>query len=235
MLHTGCSCPFHGTSGKSCVHKKLYSSRFRTKHFRGFTTSNGRWKRSISRKRKKTNWKTKSVAFFSPCWKVMVSIVIIVKFEPRTPRSFENMVDYMFDPHKTDAACTFGIGINSRCCKYEWWLPWMACNILPDELSHHYVQVIVSLETMPIFCIPQWLPIFYEIGCSLITDRRQVLGSIHFKGNGHVHCHYLINYVSMEGTLYRQLHQPMYYRKKIEEIICKNLNSGRMTNYERQA
>ena len=152
--------------------------------------------------------------------------MIIVKFEPRTPKSLEAMVNYMFDHRKTDDECIFGIGINPRFCKYELWFPWKYFNITPDEITHPYVQVIVSLDEMPVFIKSQWTPIFHEIGCALITDRRQVIGSIHFKGKGHVHCHYLINYVSVEGKLYRQVYLPSHYRQIIEKIVPKNFQKG---------
>lgn len=150
--------------------------------------------------------------------------MLIVKFENRTPRPLEKMVEYVFDPEKTDEDCSLGIGINPRFCQDEWWVPWKIYNISPEDIAHTYVQVIVSLELMPVFLKSLWIPIFYEIGQSLITDRRQVIGGIHFKGTEHVHCHYLINYLSFEGTLYRQEHKVSYYRAKIEQVVEQAFN-----------
>ena len=53
----------------------------------------------------------------------------------------------------------------------------------------------------------------------MMGDKRQVLGAIHGVGSEKVHCHYLINYVGIDGQLLKQDYSVIYYKDKVNEIL----------------
>ena len=60
-----------------------------------------------------------------------------------------------------------------------------------------------------------------KIGLALILDRRQVFAAIHYLGKAaqKIHCHYMINYVSVDGELYSQTYSLRQYKKAVNAII----------------
>ena len=84
---------------------------------------------------------------------------------------------------------------------------------------HKYKQVIfsfdVGLELSPEIIIE----VCFRIGHVLVLDKRQVFGAIHGIGTRYVHCHYMINYVGIDGTLLRQEYSVIYYKRKVNEIL----------------
>ena len=53
----------------------------------------------------------------------------------------------------------------------------------------------------------------------LTTDKRQVFGAIHYLNTDKIHCHYMINYVGIDGTLYRQNYSVYHYRDLVNAIL----------------
>ena len=141
----------------------------------------------------------------------------ILNFENRTPRTLQEMYDYMLDCRKTDAPGIFGLGVNPPCAVME--MEFVQGLYFRDQLFHPYVQVIFAFDvgiTLDVFALR---PICMEIGRCLVTDERQVLGAIHYKGTDKKHCHYLINYVGMNGNLYRQRYSVIFYKDRVNSIL----------------
>lgn len=152
----------------------------------------------------------------------------ILKFEPRTPRSLEDMILYLKDETKTTKDGLFGIGCNPTCVVVE--MEIVQRIFFQERLPHSYVQVIFAFDvgiSLPLLIARK---VAIEIGEVLISDRRQVFGAIHYLDKpDKVHCHYLINYVSVERALYRQNYSLWYYKSKVNEILSLyNLNPIRI-------
>ena len=141
----------------------------------------------------------------------------ILKFEDRTPRRLEAMCQYLCDPNKTDIAGVFGIGVNPCNASSEMRL---VQNIYHQEnLIHEYIQVIFCFDMEVSVPLELLREVCVKIGQMLITDKRQVLGAIHYLDKGNIHCHYLINYVGLDGSLYRQKYSVLYYKKQVNKIL----------------
>ena len=143
----------------------------------------------------------------------------ILKFENRTPRTLEDMCIYMRDPVKTDSSGVFGIGLTE---------PYNAENEMrfiqnyyrKNNLTHDYLQIIFCFDEGIKSDIGTLREVSERIGQVLIIDRRQVLGAIHYLDKpDKIHCHYLINYVGIDGTLYQQNFSVLYYKKLVNEIL----------------
>ena len=142
----------------------------------------------------------------------------LLKFEDRTPRSLKDMCAYMCDANKTDSSGIFGIGVN----------PYNAANEMRfiqncyrrEKLTHEYTQRIFCFDEgtdADIFILRE---VCERIGQVLITDKRQVLGAIHYLDTDKPHCHYLINYVGVDGSSYQQRFSVLHYKKLVNEILA---------------
>lgn len=141
----------------------------------------------------------------------------ILKFENRTPKDLNSMVAYLTNESKTTAEGIFGIGID----------PADAVNQMRfvhnvygyRELSHEYLQIIFCFDVGVNLNIWQLREICEKIAWVLITDERQVFGAIHYLNTEKIHCHYLINYVGINGSLYNQNYSVIHYKKMVNEIL----------------
>lgn len=141
----------------------------------------------------------------------------LLKFEDRTPRNLKGMCEHVCDPKKTDLNGIFGLGVNPENAFGEMKL---VHNVYHrDCLLHEYVQVIFCFEQGITEDIGFLREVCVKIGQVLITDVRQVLGAIHYLGTDKIHCHYLINYVGIDGTLYRQRYSVLYYKMLVNKIL----------------
>ena len=143
----------------------------------------------------------------------------ILKFEPRTPRTLRGMYNYLLDPTKTSEEGIFTIGCNPKFAVEEF--EFVQKVYLREQITHPYLQVIFSFDkntTLPLYVIKE---ISMKIGLTLILDRRQVFAAIHYLGKAahKIHCHYMINYVSVDGALYSQTCSLRKYKKAVNEII----------------
>lgn len=143
--------------------------------------------------------------------------MLILKFENRTPRSLEEMQQYLTDPVKTDAGGLIGLGVNPFNPVAE--MRFVQSLYYKENLSHDYVQVILAFDVGIKIDIVTLREICMRIAEVLIIDRHQVFGAIHYLNTDKIHCHYIINYVSIEGNLYQQGRSVQFYKKQINEIL----------------
>lgn len=142
----------------------------------------------------------------------------ILKFEPRTPRSLEDMVLYLKDERKTTADGLFGIGCNPSYAVLE--MEFVQRIFFQEQLAHPYLQVIFAFDVGIKFSLQLIRVISQEIGQALILDSRQVFGAIHYLDKpDKIHCHYLINYVGIDGNLYRQNYSLRHYKVEVNMIL----------------
>ena len=142
----------------------------------------------------------------------------ILKFEHRTPRNLQEMYDYMLDSRKTSIQWIFGIGVNPANAVeemrfvqkiYGYW-----------NLLHEYKQIIFCFDVGLKLDGNLIIEICYRIGKILqFGDRRQILGAIHGVGTEKIHCHYMVNYVGVDGWLFHQKYSVVYYKAKVNEIL----------------
>lgn len=143
----------------------------------------------------------------------------ILKIEPRTPKSLEEMYLYLTDLYKTDAHGIFGIGVNPRQAVQE--MEFVQRCYYKERLLHPYVQMILAFDVGLQCPLPVLREMCFEIGQRLVLDRRQVFGAIHYKNTDKSHCHYMINYVSIDGQLYRQTYSTLFYKERANHILCR--------------
>lgn len=143
----------------------------------------------------------------------------ILKFENRTPRTLEDMYQYLLDPSKTDSTALFGLGLNPLYAVPE--IKYVQDIYFYSNLSHPYIQVIFSFDVGVSYDTPILKQISMDIGSCLVLDARQVLGVIHYKNTDKKHCHYLINYVGINGNLYRQHYPITHYKARVNEVLLK--------------
>lgn len=142
----------------------------------------------------------------------------ILKFENGTPRTLEDMCVYMRDPLKTDVSGVFGIGlINPYNAETE--MRFIQNFYRQDNLTYEYLQIIFCFDKGIEADIGTMREVCERIGQMLITDKRQVLGAIHYLSTDKIHCHYLINYVGIDGYLYQQKFSVLHYKKLVNEIL----------------
>lgn len=145
----------------------------------------------------------------------------ILKFENRTPRTLSDIFKYLTDPEKTDERGIFGIGCEPQTAVEEMTLTSL---VYPrQKLTHAYLQVIFSFDNNIDLSFEKIREICVEIGKVLIHDDRQIFGAIHYLGNDshNIHCHYLINFVGIDGTLYQQKYSVWTYKKLVNEILTR--------------
>ena len=145
-------------------------------------------------------------------------IVSILKFEPRTPRSLEDMILYLTDRSKTTEDGIFAIGCNPVQAALE--MEFVQRLFFYENLVHPYVQVIFAFDVGINLSLSLLRQIAIEIGQVLIVDRRQIFGAIHYLNTDKKHCHYLLNYVSVNGELYRQNYSLWHYKQAVNKILC---------------
>lgn len=141
----------------------------------------------------------------------------ILKYERRTPKTMQEMYDYLLDNRKTDLEHIFGIGVNPRFAVVE--MEYIQRLYRAYGISHPYIQVIFCFDQGIDLPLSQIRDICSSIGCCLVGDNRQVLGAIHYKETDKVHCHYMINYVGIYGMLYRQEYSIYHYYKRVNEVL----------------
>lgn len=141
----------------------------------------------------------------------------ILKIEPRTPKSMQEMYDYLIDARKTDVQGLFGIGVNPRYAVQE--MEFVQRYFCKERLLHPYVQMILAFDIGLCYNLLALREVCFEIGQRLVLDRRQVFGTIHYKGTDKPHCHYMINYLSIDGHMYRQCYSVYYYRQEVNRIL----------------
>ena len=145
----------------------------------------------------------------------------ILKFERRTPRSLQEMYDYLTDPHKTNETYIFGIGCNPIAAVSE--MQFVKNIFYKNHYKHPYIQVIFSFDRGLNLHYYQIKQICFEIGKALLleNDKRQIFAAIHLLGKDqdNIHCHYLINSVNINGKPYDQAHHLNFYKKRINNIL----------------
>lgn len=144
----------------------------------------------------------------------------ILKFENRTPKSLEEMYNYMIDPQKTQGTKFLGIGVNPSAPVEE--MRFVQEIYGREDLLHPYVQIIFSCDKNVEKSKEELYEICMQIGQLLISDNRQVFGAIHYYGTNNIHFHYMINYVGMNGSLYRQNHHVHHYMYLVNEVLKKH-------------
>ena len=144
-------------------------------------------------------------------------IVSILKFEPRTPRPLEDMISYLTDSTRTTEDGIFAIGCNPLHAALE--MEFVQRLFFYENLVHPYVQVIFAFDVGVNLSLSLLRQIAIEIGQVLIVDRRQGFGAIHYLNTDKKHCHYLLNYVSVLGELYRQNYSLWHYKQAVNEIL----------------
>ena len=143
----------------------------------------------------------------------------ILKYEGRCPRSLIEMYDYLTDTSKTDISGIFGLGVNPSYAVTE--MTFVQKVYYMDEITRPYVQVIFAFDQYLCLNIQLLKQICLEIGQCLVLDKRQVFGAIHYKNTDKIHCHYMINYVGIDGNLYRQGYSVIYYKDRVNNVLSK--------------
>ncbi|MGL5257527.1 MAG: relaxase/mobilization nuclease domain-containing protein [Proteocatella sp.] len=141
----------------------------------------------------------------------------ILKFENRTPRPLLAMYEYMVDFNKTGKYGVFGIGVDPLYAVQQ--MEFIQRIFYKENLLHSYIQIIFSFDSGIDLGILTIRKICKEIAYILVSDERQIFGAIHFNGTPNIHCHYMINYVSVRGEMYRQGHSVNYYKQLINSIL----------------
>ena len=141
----------------------------------------------------------------------------ILKFVGSTPRNLQEMFDYMTDEDKTNETCLFGIGVNPANAVYEMQLVQRLNGRY--NLIHEYKQIIFSFDDSLNSDVDLIKEVCQRIGEILIVDNRQVFGAIHGLGTNRIHCHYMINYVGIDGQLFKQIYSVHHYKKLVNDIL----------------
>lgn len=141
----------------------------------------------------------------------------ILRFESRTPRNLQDMYNYVVDKSKTNGIWIFGVGVNPANAVAE--MKFVQYVYGRHNLIYEYKQIIFSFDEGIKINEDVLLEVCVRIGYALILDERQVLGAIHGVGTSRVHCHYLINYVGIDGSLLRQKFSVVFYKRRINEIL----------------
>ena len=140
----------------------------------------------------------------------------ILKFENRTPKNLSDMIKYLTNPEKTIPEGIFGIGCNPETVFEEMKLVQRIYH--RDRLTHEYLQIIFAFDENISLSLCKIKEICVKIGNVLVTDQRQVFGAVHFLGK-HLHCHFIINYVGIDGSLYKQKFSVWTYKNLVNEIL----------------
>lgn len=143
----------------------------------------------------------------------------ILKFETRTPKTLAQMYQYLMDAEKTDERGLLGWGINPKKAVEEMEFTQMIYH--KENLYHPYMQIIFSFDQYLSLPLDTVKKVCMEIGDCLIPDERQGFGVVHFKNTNHIHCHYILNYLSIYGIPYRQIYYIVWYFTKVDEVLRK--------------
>ena len=141
----------------------------------------------------------------------------ILRYEHRTPRTIQKMYEYLTDFNKTNVKGIFGLGVNPYNAANEMMFVQFVHGKL--YLSHEYVQVIFAFDVGIDLDIEVIREICMKIGRVLVVDERQVFGAIHYLNTDKIHCHYMINYVGIDGSLYRQSYSVNHFKDLVNEIL----------------
>lgn len=141
----------------------------------------------------------------------------ILKFENRTPKTLREMYDYMTDVTKTNEEGIFGIGCNPNFVVSE--MEFVQKSFLREKILHPYLQVIFAFDVGIRTPLNSLREICIKIGELLSQNQYQVFGAIHYLDTDKIHCHFMINYISINGELYRQKESLFSYKKKVNEIL----------------
>ena len=141
----------------------------------------------------------------------------ILKFEPNTPRTLAGIIEYILDDRKTDENGLIGIGVNPMNAKEE--MKMVQQLYYRENLCHEYIQVIFAFDVGLKSDIETLREVCTRIGEALIWDKRQVLGAIHYIDTNKVHVHYVINYVGLDGSLYKQKYSIWHYKQLVNDIL----------------
>lgn len=141
----------------------------------------------------------------------------ILKFENRTPKTLQEMYDYMTDTTKTNEDGIFGIGCNPNYAVSE--MEFVEKIYLREKILHQYLQVIFAFDVGVKTPLNTLKEVCIKIGKLLSQNQHQVFGAIHHLNTDKIHCHFLINYVSINGELYRQEKSIFYYKQEINKIL----------------
>lgn len=141
----------------------------------------------------------------------------ILKFENRTPKTLQEMYDYMTDATKTNEDGIFGIGCNPNYAVSE--MEFVEKIYLREKILHPYFQVIFAFDVGVKTPLNTLKEVCIKIGKLLSQNQHQVFGAIHHLNTDKIHCHFLINYVSINGELYRQEKSIFYYKQEINKIL----------------
>lgn len=141
----------------------------------------------------------------------------ILKFVNRTPKSIREMYSYLTDPKKTMPGLTFGIGVNPYNAAIEMELTQKIHHA--DDIQNPYVQLIFAFDEGTKMGPMLVCQICKQIGYSFQHDKRQIFGAIHYNKPNQIHCHYMINYIGINGNLWRQDKSVIAYKRGVNHIL----------------
>lgn len=152
----------------------------------------------------------------------------ILKIETRTPKSLQEIYNYMVDENKTTKNEIFGIYCNPLEAVTDMQL---TQNIYHSNYLHPYIQFMFIFDVEVNYDLYVIKSICKQIGYTFIIDKRHIFGAIHYKnleGVG-VHCHYVINSVGLDGSRYEIMHYLKYYKLVNEILDSYGLNPIKMS------
>lgn len=148
----------------------------------------------------------------------------ILKAVNGSPRTLEEMYRYLTDPKKTIPQMTFGIGVNPKSAVKEMTMIQKMYHY--EELQNQYKQFVFSFDKWTRWDGPSNMnlaliySISYRIGTYLIgSEKRQLFGAIHFNKLPYLHCHYMINWISIDGKRWRQEKSLYSYKQELNTFL----------------
>ena len=147
----------------------------------------------------------------------------ILKYVSSNSRqSLAAMYQYLTDKEKTDLRHgLIGYGLNPQYADKEMAFVQRLHHFEGSFHVKQYQHVIFAFDVG--VCYQYSLDLIYrisnEIGWAILPDRRQMLGAIHYKNTDKVHCHYMMNYINLDGDLYRQQHPLHYYKNRVNAVL----------------
>lgn len=146
----------------------------------------------------------------------------ILKIERNTPRSIRDMFRYMVDPEKIISSSLFGIGVNEMMADIEMEFIHRIYHYV--NMKHPYIQVIFAFDEGYKDNPLNTRNICKKIAEILIygNDDTQVFGAIHYNHPYHIHAHFMINSITVNGKLFRQAESINWYRNEINCLLTAN-------------
>lgn len=145
----------------------------------------------------------------------------IIKFVQGARRTLPEMYQYLTDENKTSLDYCFGV--NTDICNAVEEMQYVKNLHHMNDLVYPYKQIIIDYNVSPDEAdLPLILEVSKEIAKLLVPDYRQALGVIHYKNIDHVHCHYMINTVSLSGVAYHQANHINWFRYGVNDILNEN-------------